>query len=46
MDNLSAVDHENVVSLLGYCLEHGEKILILEYMQNGTVQDKLYGKTP
>ncbi|CAK9877614.1 unnamed protein product [Sphagnum jensenii] len=43
MDILSAVNHENVVSLLGYCLEHGEKILILEYMQNGTVQDKLYG---
>ncbi|KAH8969335.1 hypothetical protein BDL97_02G028300 [Sphagnum fallax] len=43
MDNLSAVDHENVVSLLGYCLEHGEKILILEYMRNGTVRDKLYG---
>ncbi|KAH9558493.1 hypothetical protein CY35_06G012000 [Sphagnum magellanicum] len=43
MHILSAVDHENVVSLLGYCLEHGEKILILEYMENGTLQDKLYG---
>jgi hypothetical protein len=40
---LSRVSHRNLVSLIGYCHEDDRKMLIYEYMHNGTLRDHLYG---
>lgn len=38
---LSLYKHENIVSLLGYCDESGEKILAYEYASNGSLDSHL-----
>ncbi|CAK9228967.1 unnamed protein product [Sphagnum jensenii] len=44
MKHLSRMQHANLVSLLGYCQEGAEKILILEYLPNGTLEHRLYAQ--
>ncbi|KAI3726410.1 hypothetical protein L1987_66207 [Smallanthus sonchifolius] len=41
---LSAIRHENLVPLLGYCCENDQQILIYPFMSNGSLQDRLYGE--
>ncbi|XAR56212.1 Non-specific serine/threonine protein kinase, partial [Bertholletia excelsa] len=41
---LSRVHHKNVVSLVGFCCEQGEQILVYEYIPNGTLYQSLAGK--
>lgn len=36
--------HKNLVRLLGYCDEHKNRILIYEYMRNGTLANLLFGE--
>ncbi|EPS73565.1 hypothetical protein M569_01189, partial [Genlisea aurea] len=42
---LSRVHHTNVVSLLGFCFDQGEQMLVYEYIANGTLRDSLSGKS-
>ncbi|KAK2662545.1 hypothetical protein Ddye_001119 [Dipteronia dyeriana] len=42
---LSRVHHKNLVSLLGFCFERGEQMLIYEYIPNGCLRDSLSGKS-
>ncbi|KAL9227858.1 hypothetical protein vseg_003501 [Gypsophila vaccaria] len=41
----SRVHHRNLVSLVGYCGERGEQMLVYEFMPNGTLHDWLSGKS-
>ncbi|KAG9443313.1 hypothetical protein H6P81_014653 [Aristolochia fimbriata] len=41
---LSRLHHRNLVSLLGYCNEKGEQMLVYEFMPNGTLRDHLSAK--
>ncbi|CAK9869263.1 unnamed protein product [Sphagnum jensenii] len=43
VDVLSRANHRNLVSLIGYCLEDDQKMLIYEYMHKGSLCDHLYG---
>lgn len=43
LELLSRVHHKNVVSLLGFCFEQGEQMLIYEYIPNGSLSDSLSG---
>ncbi|KAG2615325.1 hypothetical protein PVAP13_3NG063600 [Panicum virgatum] len=42
---LSRVHHRNVVSLVGFCLDQDEQILVYEYVPNGTLKESLTGKS-
>ncbi|KAF4377093.1 hypothetical protein CsatB_023395 [Cannabis sativa] len=42
---LSRVHHKNLVTLVGFCFEQGEQILIYEYIPNGSLKDSLSGKS-
>ncbi|XP_017984585.1 PREDICTED: receptor-like protein kinase FERONIA isoform X1 [Theobroma cacao] len=40
---LCQLRHQNLVSLIGFCNDKDEKILVYELMKNGSLRDHLYG---
>jgi serine/threonine protein kinase len=41
---LAKIDHRNLVRLLGYTDKGNERIIITEYVPNGTLREHLDGK--
>ncbi|KAF8040720.1 hypothetical protein BT93_B2830 [Corymbia citriodora subsp. variegata] len=39
---LSRIHHRNLVPLVGYCEEEHQRILVYEYMHNGTLRDHIH----
>lgn len=42
LEFLSRLNHKNLVRLLGYCEDSNERVLVFEYMNNGTLHDHLH----
>ncbi|KAK2431611.1 putative serine/threonine-protein kinase pbl23 [Trifolium repens] len=43
---LSFLHHNNLVNLVGYCSEGDQRILVYEYMANGSLEDHLFELPP
>lgn len=41
---LSCAQHRNVVMLIGYCIEDKRRLLVYEYVCNGSLDSHLYGR--
>ncbi|XP_022987650.1 inactive protein kinase SELMODRAFT_444075-like isoform X2 [Cucurbita maxima] len=41
---LSCAQHRNVVMLIGFCVEGGRRLLVYEYICNGSLDSHLYGR--
>ncbi|XP_057732851.1 LEAF RUST 10 DISEASE-RESISTANCE LOCUS RECEPTOR-LIKE PROTEIN KINASE-like 2.5 isoform X2 [Arachis stenosperma] len=44
--SISRTSHVNVVTLLGFCFEGHKKVLIYEFMSNGSLDNFIYKKDP
>ncbi|CAL0309099.1 unnamed protein product [Lupinus luteus] len=42
ISNMSRLRHPNIVTLSGYCAEHGQRLLVYEYIGNGNLHDMLH----
>ncbi|KAH9289019.1 hypothetical protein KI387_033136, partial [Taxus chinensis] len=40
--NISKLRHNNITELVGYCVEHGQRLLVYEYMGNGSLHEMLH----
>ncbi|GAV60517.1 Pkinase_Tyr domain-containing protein [Cephalotus follicularis] len=41
---LSCAQHRNVVMLIGFCIENSRRLLVYEYICNGSLDSHLYGR--
>ncbi|KAL5578758.1 hypothetical protein UlMin_011200 [Ulmus minor] len=42
VSNMSRLRHPNIITLVGYCAEHGQRLLVYEYIGNGSMHDMLH----
>lgn len=42
VNSIDRIRNANIVELMGYCLEHGQKLLVYEYCNNGSLQETLH----
>ncbi|KAK4491670.1 hypothetical protein RD792_002435 [Penstemon davidsonii] len=42
VSSISKLKHPNIVELVGYCLEHGQRLLVYSYCRNGTLNEALH----
>lgn len=42
VSNMSRLRHPNIIPLVGYCVEHGQRLLVCEYVGNGTLHEVLH----
>ncbi|KAL2253312.1 UNVERIFIED_CONTAM: Protein STRUBBELIG-RECEPTOR FAMILY 8 [Sesamum indicum] len=42
ISNMSRLRHPNIVALAGYCVEHGQRLLVHDYIGNGSLHDMLH----
>uniref|UniRef100_A0A2P2QL76 Serine/threonine-protein kinase-like protein CCR4 n=1 Tax=Rhizophora mucronata TaxID=61149 RepID=A0A2P2QL76_RHIMU len=42
LESLSRLHHKNLVCLIGFCEDSSERVLVYEYMHNGTLHDHLH----
>ena len=40
---LPKLQHNNIVKLLGFCAERSERIVVYEHMENGSLEDVIFG---
>lgn len=44
LETIGSIKHRNLVKLMGYCTSSTVKLLIYEFLPNGTLEQLLYGK--
>uniref|UniRef100_M1BE11 Kinase n=1 Tax=Solanum tuberosum TaxID=4113 RepID=M1BE11_SOLTU len=42
VSNMSRLRHPNIVQLIGYCAEHGQRLLVYDHVANGSLHDMLH----
>jgi len=42
---LSRVHHPNLVNLIGYCANGHQRLLVYEYMTNGSLEEYIFGNS-
>nr|XP_016506399.1 PREDICTED: protein STRUBBELIG-RECEPTOR FAMILY 8-like [Nicotiana tabacum] len=42
VSNMSRLRHQNIVALIGYCAEHGQRLLVYDHVANGSLHDMLH----
>ena len=44
IDIITTLHHKNVISLLGYCFENNNLLLVYNYLSRGSLEENLHGK--
>ncbi|KAL3522219.1 hypothetical protein ACH5RR_015053 [Cinchona calisaya] len=42
ISNVAKLQHANIIRLVGYCVEHRQRMLVYEYCENGTLHEALH----
>ncbi|KAH7387041.1 hypothetical protein KP509_16G001700 [Ceratopteris richardii] len=42
VSNISCLRHPNLAEMIGYCAEHGQRLLVYDYFQRGSLSDILH----